>query len=138
MTIETAAAPPAPPTPTPDEDSAPYWAALAEHRVLLPICDSCSARHFPPTPACPHCGHPHTHWEEVPATGSVYSFITVHRAFDPAFADQVPYVIATVDLQAGVRTVGRLSGTPAIGARVSPEFTDHDGWTELRFRVVES
>jgi uncharacterized OB-fold protein len=46
----------------------------------------------------------------------------------------VPYVIATVDLDAGARMVGRLAGAPAIGARVAHEFVDHDTWTELRFR----
>jgi uncharacterized OB-fold protein len=66
----------------------------------------------------------------------VYSFITVHRAFEPAFADAVPYDIATVDLDGGGRIVGRTAGRTAIGARVSPQFVDHEDWTELRF-VVE-
>jgi uncharacterized OB-fold protein len=131
LTIGIAAAPPAP---VPDEDSAPYWAALREHRVQLQTCTSCARRSFPPVPACPYCANPETRWEEVPATGSIYSFITVHRAFDPAFAGDVPYVIATVDLDAGVRMVGRLTGAPAIGARVAHEFVDHGTWTELRFR----
>jgi uncharacterized OB-fold protein len=125
---------PAPPAPVPDEDSRPYWAALREHRVQLPKCLSCGRRRFPPAPACPYCGSQQTRWEEAAATGSVYSFITVHRAFDPAFARDVPYVIATVDLDAGVRMIGRLAGVPAVGARVAPEFVDHGGWTELRFR----
>jgi uncharacterized protein len=131
MTADTSTAPP---PPVPDEDSAPYWAALREHRVQLPRCLSCARRRFPPAPACPYCANPEAQWEEAPATGSIYSFITVHRAFDPAFADDVPYVIVTVDLDAGVRMVGRLAGVPAIGARVVPEFVDHGAWTELRFR----
>ena len=55
---------------------------------------------IPPAPACPYCGSQQTRWEEAAATGSIYSFITVHRAFDPAFARDVPYVIVTVDLDA--------------------------------------
>lgn len=133
MTIDRA---PAPPAPRPDPDSAPYWEALREHRVVLRTCPACGSRHFPPTPACPHCGHAQVRWDRVTATGTIYSFVAVHRAFDPAFADDVPYVIATVDVDGGARMVGRLSGPPAIGARVAPEFVDHDGWTELRFRVV--
>jgi hypothetical protein len=128
---------PSAPTPTPDPDSAPYWAALREHKVRLQTCNSCARRHFPPTPSCPYCAHPDMHWEDVPATGTIYSFITVHRAFDPAFAADVPYVIATVDLDANARIIGRLSGTPAIDARVAGEFVDHEEWTELRFRTVE-
>jgi uncharacterized OB-fold protein len=59
----------------------------------------------------------------------------VHRAFDPAFAGEVPYDLATVDLDGGGRVVGRCSGDTRIGARVAPRFVDHDGWTELRFAV---
>lgn len=127
---------PAPARPEPDQDSAPYWEALRAHRVSLPRCESCSRRHFPPTPSCPFCSHATMRWDDVSASGSIYSFITVHRAFDPAFTDEVPYVIATIDVDAGARMIGRLTGEPAIGARVEPEFVDHDDWTELRFRAV--
>ncbi|SHK67864.1 hypothetical protein SAMN05443637_11041 [Pseudonocardia thermophila] len=133
MTLDQA---PAPPVPQPDPDSAPYWQALREHRVVVQRCAACGVHHFPPTPGCPHCGHPDVTWVEVPATGTVYSYVTVHRAFDPAFADQVPYVIATVDLDCGARVIGRLTGPAAIDARVEGEFADHPEWTELRFRVA--
>ena len=36
--------------------------------------------------------------------------MVVHRAFDPAFASEVPYTILTVDLDEGARVVGRLIG----------------------------
>jgi hypothetical protein len=32
----------------------------------------------------------------------VYSWVVVHKAFDPVFANDVPYVILTVDLDEGV------------------------------------
>ena len=89
--------------------------------------------HAPPPPTSTK---PTGYWM-VGATGTVYSFITVRRALDPAFADEIPYSIATVDLDDRARALGRLEGTPAIGARVVPEFVDHPGWTELRFRVSE-
>jgi uncharacterized OB-fold protein len=127
--------PPAPPRPSPDQQSEPFWAGLREHRVPIQACTACGRRRFPPTPGCPYCADPGIRWEEAPGTGTVYSFITVHRAFDAAFADDVPYDIATVDLDGGGRIVGRATGTTAIGARVSPHFVDHEGWTELRFTV---
>ncbi|WP_168214225.1 Zn-ribbon domain-containing OB-fold protein [Prauserella flavalba] len=135
MTAEPVTTPPI--APAPDEDSAPYWAALRQHRLRVQECRGCARRRFPPTPACPYCAHPGSDWVEVPATGTVYSFIVVHRTFDPAFAGEVPYPIATVDLDAGARIVARLAGTPAIGTRVTGMFVDHDGWVELRFRTED-
>ncbi|MGZ4650267.1 MAG: Zn-ribbon domain-containing OB-fold protein [Kineosporiaceae bacterium] len=124
-----------PPRPSPDEQSGPYWEGLREKRVMVQACTACGRRRFPPTPGCPYCADPGIRWEEAPGSGTVYSFITVHRAFDPAFADDVPYAIATVDLDGGGRIVGRATGATEIGARVAPAFVDHGDWTELRFAV---
>jgi uncharacterized OB-fold protein len=137
MTGEDIATAPAPPRPSPDEQSAPYWEGLRARRVLVQACTACGRRRFPPTPGCPYCADPGIRWDEAPGTGTVYSFITVHRAFDPAFAADVPFDLATVDLDGGGRIVGRVSGPTAVGARVAPRFVDHDGWTELRFAVED-
>jgi uncharacterized protein len=137
--VTTTAAPPvSPPRPLPDEDSREYWAALREHRITLQACTSCSRRRFPATPSCPYCAHPEWSEEEAAGTGTVYSYIVVHRAFDAAFADDVPYTVATVDLDGGGRMVARMDTTPAIGDRVAPDFVDHPEWTELRFRDQET
>jgi uncharacterized OB-fold protein len=47
----------------------------------------------------------------------------------------VPYAVATVELDGGARVFGRVEppDIAAIGLRVRPHFVDHDGWTELRF-----
>lgn len=125
-----------PTAPVADEDSAPYWDALRQHRVPLRACVACARRRIAPTPSCPYCGHPEHRSEWSSGTGNIYSYITVHRAFDQAFQDQVPYFIATIDLDEGARALGRVTGAAAIGAPVEPEYVDHEGWTELRFRVA--
>jgi uncharacterized OB-fold protein len=51
-----------------------------------------------------------------------------------AMADEVPYTIATIDLDGGGRVFARVEGDCFIGQRVAPEFVDHDTWTELRYR----
>lgn len=69
----------------------------------------------------------------------MYSWIVVHRAFDPAFQGEVPYTLASVDLAEGGRVVGRLESTvpPVFGMRVKPTFFDHAEWTELRFQPIQ-
>ena len=93
-----------------------------------------------------HGGPVHRHIGGVhPVHGghlSVYSWVGVHRALDPAFADDVPYTVAAVDLDEGARVIVRID-TPTdadattFGARVRASYVDHADWTELRFMVEE-
>ena len=121
--------------PEPDRESDPFWAGLAAHRIVLQDCRSCGRRRFPRLPACPYCGADGGIDVDVPGTGRVYSWIGVERALTPAMEDQVPYCIATVDLDGGGRLQARLDppGRAVIGLAVQARFVTRDGWTELRF-----
>lgn len=121
--------------PVPDLDSAPFWAGLAEGHIVVQECPSCGRRRLPRMPACPWCAA--SGGIDVPSSGSgtVYSWVRVDRALTPAMAGDVPYCIATVDLDGGGRVHARLepASAAAIGARVTARFVDRGGWTELRF-----
>ena len=121
-------------SPAADVDSAPWWDALREHRVVLQRCEVCSKRRFPRVPSCPWCGTPGGVDDEVDARGRVYSWIVVHRALTGTH--EVPYTVAVVELEGGPRLLGRLEGAPGNGVEVEPFFVEHDDWTELRFRVT--
>jgi uncharacterized OB-fold protein len=131
-----ATAEPERPGPAPDRESAAFWTALAEHRFVLQRCASCARHRFPPMPSCPWCGATGTTLSESSGGGEVYSWVTVHRAFAEAFAADVPYVVAAVELDEGCRVFGRVEVAPDAvhaGLAVVPVFVDHDDWTELRF-----
>jgi uncharacterized OB-fold protein len=127
--------------PVPDPESAPFWGALAEHRLLLQRCVDCGRHRFPPMPACPWCGSREAVLAPSAGSGTVYSWVTVHRPFDPAFSGDVPYVVAAVELAERCRVFARLEAAPDsvhIGLPVEASFADHDDWTELRFTPVPS
>lgn len=138
--------------PAPDETSRAWWDGLAAGRIVVPRCRACGRRWFPPGPACPACGARDFEHVEAPPEGTVYSWIVVHRALDPAFAGDEPYAIATVDLDGGPRVLGRLAldgededdaesegdgAAPAIGARVEAVFYSVEGRPLLGFRPVD-
>ena len=125
------------PRPVPDLDSQAFWAGLQAHRSVLQRCASCERRRVPAMPSCPSCGHPDWRSEEISGTGTVFSYIVVHRTFDAAFTTDLPYTIATVDLDGGGRIAARIDGPPSIDAKAVAVFVDHPEWTELRFRIVE-
>ena len=91
------------PVPIPDADSEPYLAALRRHELVLQHCTSCARVRFPPMPACPWCGGSVAEWRAVSGRGRVYSWVGVQRALTPDFEAEVPYTIATVELEEGAR-----------------------------------
>jgi uncharacterized OB-fold protein len=91
------------PKPRPAPESLPYWQAAREHRLTLPRCSSCERFWFPPSRTCPHCLSPELEFQDVSGRGKVYSFVTFHRVYHPAFENEVPYVVALVELEEGPR-----------------------------------
>lgn len=119
------------PLPRPDADSHPYWSAAATGELLIQFCAQCGQPRFYPRLLCPACHSAEHRWAPATGQGTVYSYTIVRRAPLPAFADDVPYVVALIDLDEGVRMLSTVVAEPAqvaIGARVKVQFraeTDH-------------
>lgn len=106
------------PVPEPTVDSAPFWAGLEQHRLLLQKCAGCGRiRHYP-RPMCDACYSTAVNWIEASGRGKVHSWTITHHAFVPGFRDEVPYVLATVDLDEGVRMNAQLRGVEPATLRI--------------------
>jgi len=127
------------PRPVPTPVSQPYWDALRDERVMLQRCDRCATWVYYPRARCPRCLSDQLTWTDVDGGGSVYTFAVAVQPTAPPFADEVPQLLAIVELAEGVRVSTTLVGVDpaaiAIGMPVTPVF-DHgdDGITLLRFR----
>jgi len=118
------------PVPVPDERSAGYWEAASRGVLALPRCARCSHLTLPAGAWCPHCGSTDPAWttREIDGAATVRSWTVVRDSFLPGFADDVPYVIVDVELDAepGLRLLGRLTdGADAplhLGDRVTVAF----------------
>lgn len=91
------------PLPVPDGDSRPFWEACRAERFVLPRCGECGCYHFYPRAVCPYCHGASIAWEPASGEGTIYTFTVARRPAGPAFADDVPYVIALIDLAEGPR-----------------------------------
>jgi len=91
----------------PDPDSAPYWEGVANGELRYQRCGDCDAAIFYPRSLCPACGVPDPHWHVSSGDGVVYACSVIHRA-PPAHKDDVPYVVALVDLAEGFRMMSRV------------------------------
>jgi uncharacterized OB-fold protein len=103
-----------------------FWAEAAAGRLSFQRCSDCGYVRWPPAALCPECWSPAAVWEAVERGGTIWSFGVYERAFDPAFADAVPYVVALVELDAGPRLIANVVDVApervAVGMRVSAAF----------------
>ena len=94
------------PLPTPSEISQPFWDAAKEHRLVFQRCRLCGTAVFYPRDVCPgpECfGIGTLDWVEATGKGRIYSFTINYQAPHPAFADDVPYVLAIIEMDEGWR-----------------------------------
>ncbi len=125
MSVATAA-PPERPLPTPTRESQPFWDGLREGRFMLQHCTRCGkVRHYP-RPVCPHCFSMESRWDEAPLGGRIHTWTVCHHPFNFFFKQVAPYIVALVDMEAGVRVNAPLrsvaEGDLKIGARVRLAF----------------
>jgi hypothetical protein len=99
------------PRPTPDTQA--YWDGLREHKLILQRCRVCQRAYFYPRPFCPQLDCHSRDVEPFVArgTGSLYSYVINTRPM-PGFEDEVPYVIAVVELDEGPRLMTNLVDVP--------------------------
>ena len=100
------------PLPQPSIETAPFWTAVQERKLMMPKCDACGTVAFPPTVACGTCERPNFTWTEMSGRGKIYSFVVYHRVYHPAFAGRVPYVVAVVELDEGPRIISNIENVP--------------------------
>jgi uncharacterized OB-fold protein len=114
-------------------DSAPFWDATRDQRLLIQWCTACDRGIFYPRSFCPFCGTSATsgssgstlEWRAASGRATVHAATVEHRpaATGATFSDGRPYVVALVDLEEGVRMMTNVVGCPpedvVIGMAVS-------------------
>jgi len=100
------------------DETAAFWDAARDGRLMVERCSACSAESFPPRGICRACRSRRTAPTEVAGPGVVYSFTVNHQRWLPDL--DVPYAVVLVEFpdHPGVRVAGRLRGCPPEGAAI--------------------
>lgn len=85
-----------------NEETAKFWKAAEEGKLLYGYCLACKEPHYYPRSFCPFCFSDRVEWREAGGTGKVYSFSTMMRS------PTGPYTIAYVELAEGPRVLTNL------------------------------
>ena len=121
------------PQPIPNALDEPFWLGLRNDVLNLQRCRGCGKFQWGPEWLCHRCHSFDLGFEEVAATGLIYSYERVWHPVHPALKDQGAYLIVLIELPQAdnVRVVGNLLGDPRqnvdIGAAVSGVFEHHAG-----------
>ena len=130
------------PLPLPTAISAPYWDGLKAHELRVQQCDKGHWLFFPRT-HCPTCGSRHLEWKPVSGNGTLYTFTVARIATMPEFTDEMPQLLAVVELDEGVHINTTIVGAEpeqlSVGMPVRAVFDDRPGSvTLLRFAPKDS
>ena len=107
------------PMPTPTRESQPYWDGMREGRFMLQHCASLRRR----------CGtirgrsaRTASRWRASSRKrrlgGTIHAWTVCHHPFNFFFKAQAPYIVALVDMDAGVRVNAPLRGIDAAGLKI--------------------
>jgi hypothetical protein len=130
-----------------DHLTQPFWDAAKQDRLVAPRCSDCGTFRLPPSAYCFNCQSRAIDWEELPGTGTIYSFTVVRHPLHPDLAPACPYVSGTVELDgtqgAGARMLVNIidcdPDTVKIGDRVEIVWEHvNDEMSTPRFRPIQS
>ena len=98
------------PLPGIDEENKPFWDYAKQHELRMQKCLRCGDFYYPPSSLCPHCHNWGSEWVKLSGKGQVYSFIVARRATNPAFAKEIPYVVAIIETKEKTRLISNIIG----------------------------
>jgi uncharacterized OB-fold protein len=90
--------------------NAPFWEGTRNHELRIQECQACSHRQFPPKSSCEECMKRDFNWVKCSGKGKVYSFAMISQVVmnSLAFQREIPYVLASIDLEEGVRIISQV------------------------------
>jgi hypothetical protein len=82
--------------------SKPFWEGAKDKKLMLQYCPQSGKYQFYPRPVSVYTGKRDLEWREASGKGCIYSFSLSYKA-PPPFKDVKPYIVASVELEEGVR-----------------------------------
>lgn len=130
------------PLPRPTDATEGYWQAAKQGRLVVQGCRACGHRQFYPRTLCLGCESDQVEWSETSGFGTIYTFTINYRAPNAFMKARLPYAVAVIELDEGVRMVANILNAPpeaiAIGKRVRVVFEKAcDDITLPQFELVD-
>lgn len=111
------------PVPAVDDNNRPFLDGWREGRLMLQRAKGARGRpFFYPRPVCPYTGSRDLEWFEASGRGRIVGYSLVLRPNHPAFNDEIPIILAEIELDEGATMLARIlaqASDVASGQRVT-------------------
>lgn len=98
------------PLPNMNGDNEEFWSGCKAHELRFQKCKACGHVRWPASIICPMCYSKEMKWIVAEGKGKVYSFAVYHVTYHPGFENDLPYVVADVELEEGPRLLTNIVG----------------------------
>lgn len=88
--------------------SKPFWEGAKQHKLLLKRCKACGHIDHPPYLYCTLCSGEECEWIEVSGRATLYAYAVNTYGVPFAFMEDLPYVVALIDLVEGPRMISNI------------------------------
>lgn len=109
----------------------PFWDALKQHKVQLQQCNECNSWIYYPRRFCPECLSDNLAWKDITGEGTLYTYTVALRPTAPPWSEDLPQLLAVVELDEGPRLTTELKNVDPeavkVGMKVKPVFDDVPG-----------
>jgi len=119
--------------------SMPFYKAAKEHRLLIQQCKDCQKIISYPKFICPYCMSSNLEWIESCGKGKVYSYTVVMGGVPPWFEEDLPFILAIIDLEEGARLLSWIVGCDPkdVGCDMNVEVAFKDLTDEIALPVFQ-
>ncbi|MBN1381173.1 MAG: OB-fold domain-containing protein [Deltaproteobacteria bacterium] len=100
------------PLPVINDDNRDFWNGCRNHELRFQKCEQCGHVRWPASLICPVCFCRAFNWIVSEGRGRIYTFVVYHVAYHPGFQDDLPYVVAVVELTEGPRLLTNIAECP--------------------------
>ncbi len=116
-----------------------FWQSAQRGELRLQRCNTCGHIRNPISQICPKCLSEDSAWTSLSGKGTVFSFVTFHQVYHPAYKGDVPYNVSIIQLDEGPRMISNVVGVPpsevTVGQKVEVFFDKvSDACTIPRFK----
>jgi uncharacterized OB-fold protein len=106
------------PLPHIDEEMRPWWEASQRHELYIQKCCDCGDLRFHPRALCTSCMSSRVEWVRSTGRGKIYTFTVTNQNGSLGFRDSLPYILAWVELDEGVKLLTNIVNCPPEQVRI--------------------
>ncbi len=109
--------------PADNPETKAYWDGTREKKLMLQVCATTGKYQYPPRAASIHDLGAPVEWKQAAGTGTVYAASVHYVPGNKFMRDKVPYVVALIELDEGVRVMSNVINCPPDDVHVGMKVT---------------